>query len=50
MLLTWTEPTRPDHQQERADDPAVLGKLLDRIDAAATAGTPLAFQLYAGHR
>jgi hypothetical protein len=49
MLLIWTEPTRPDHQQERADDPAVLDKLLDRIDATARAGTPLAVQLYAGH-
>jgi hypothetical protein len=49
MLIIWTDPTRPDNQQERADDPAVLGKLLDRIDAAASAGTPLAVQLYAGH-
>jgi immunity protein Imm1 of predicted polymorphic toxin system len=49
MLLIWTDPTRPDHQQEHADAPAVLDKLLDRIDAAARTGTPLAVQLYAGH-
>jgi hypothetical protein len=47
----WTDPGRPDDQQETADSPGILNKLLDRLDAhAAQQGTPLAVQIYAGHR
>lgn len=50
MLLMWTDPARPDDQQEAADSPGVLNKILDRLDAyAAERGTPLAVQIYAGH-
>jgi Immunity protein Imm1 len=59
MLLIWTtpsrweEPSRPSHHQThriaKADDPELLGRLLDRIEAAARARTPLGITLYAGH-
>jgi hypothetical protein len=60
MLLIWTTPSRWEepsrhrhHQTHRiaeADGPVLLGRLLDRIEAAARTRTPLAVTLYAGHR
>jgi hypothetical protein len=52
MILIWTDPARPDHQQEHAHDLSVMSKLLHRIGerARAAGGTPLAVQLYAGDR
>jgi hypothetical protein len=50
MLLIWTRPAlrKALHRIELADDLAALDELLDHVNGAARARTPLAVKLYAG--